>query len=47
MSPADAIPRVQNQSAPPIRNTGRAPASVISQKRKRREVAPKSIVAPR
>ena len=34
MSPAVAAPRVQSQSAPPIRSTGRAPASAISQKRK-------------
>ena len=47
MSPAEAAPRVQNQIAPPIRNTGSAPASVISQKRKSALVAPKSIVAPR
>ena len=47
MSPAEAAPRLQNQSAPPTSATGRAPASVINQKRKLALVVPKSIVAPR
>ncbi len=47
MSPADAAPRVQRNSAPPISSTGSVPASVISQKRKVALVAPKLIVAPR
>ena len=42
MSPAEAAPRVQSNSAPPISSTGSVPASVISQKRKAALVAPKS-----
>ena len=36
MSPAEAAPRVQRNSAPPISSTGSVPASAISQKRKAR-----------
>ena len=41
MSPAEAVPRVQRNRAPPISSTGSVPASVISQKRNIALVAPK------
>ena len=48
MSPAVAVPRVHSRSVPPIRTTGRMPASAINQKRKAAEVAPKlALITPK
>ena len=41
ISPVVASPRVQSQSVPPMRITGSAPATVISERRKRAETVPK------
>ena len=43
ISPVEARPSDQSQSVPPMRITGSAPATVISESRKRAEMRPNPI----